>query len=109
MDYYSDLTQNLSYMGKPGSKIGCLLTRSKWWSHSAVRELLPMEAVELMGLPVMQHSIDGAGWYGPWQPGVWMLSMANMKHIAGNGMHCGSICAMLVWVLGEAVDMRDPS
>ena len=102
---YSDLQQSCNHaQGPVTDRIGCLCTKSLWWSHRLARPLLPREALELMGLPSFPATTEAAGWQSPWSHVLDTVPEPVLQRIAGNGLHMACVAAVLLWALGNQTE-----
>lgn len=85
-----DLGQSLSFAKKTRTTIGCLLKRSRWWSHSDQRWLTGCECLALMGL---DKNVC------PWL--FRCMSETEMVALAGNAFHVPSVGAVFLWLLSS--------
>ena len=100
---FFDLTQRLAYCKGMKTMIGCILTKSVWYSHGAKRPLTPVEQVQLMGIPVFPSLVERASWSCPCASLLVGTPRQDVARLAGNGLHLACVGAVLIWRFGEVI------
>ena len=97
MTQFSDLTQNCSYSKGTSTILGCLLTKSQWYAHVCGRFLLPLEMIQVMGVPAFPSIAKESGWTCPWSELLAGMFDVDVQRLAGNGLHVCTVAAALLW------------
>ena len=104
VDAFYDVTQSLAYCKKAKRRIGCLLTKTLWWSHADNRAMHAREALQVMGLPMLGAVVEEAGWKPPFGNVMDSMTPSTIRRFAGNGLNMPCVAALLLWCWGHAVD-----
>ena len=101
---FYDISQSLKYCKKAQHHIGCLLTKTRWWSHEDERAMSAREALQVMGLPMLGPVAAAAGWKPDFGDAMDLMSPSRVRRFAGNGLHMPCVAALLLWCFGHAVE-----
>ena len=103
--YIVNLCQNVTFMNQLSLTIPCLLTKTTFlWSMRRARPMLPIEGLEVMGIPVFSPSRCAESrsaveclWHAK------ELSHADVAFLAGNSMNVHVVAAVLAYAMGSTI------
>ena len=94
--FLCDLEQRPECRPHCGRHLGCLTTHGMWWCLQKERPLFALEHFVAQGIDVLnkyeQRDVD----YLPWRRKLEVLSDGTLKRLAGNALHCPTVCALVL-------------
>jgi hypothetical protein len=104
------LGQSTENHGHISESVPTLLRTSQVFSLDKVRELIPLEHLSTMGLPVFPHLKEKTGYSCPFQGLLDSDSLADsdIKQLAGNSVPLVILGAAIIWAFSN-ITRRDPA
>ena len=92
--------------GSMSEVVGTLLTTSMYWSFQHGRCLLPKEALQVQGVPILSHpemdsSMEASLKSNPVLGVVDKLSAAEIKQLAGNAINACVAASIVTWIVAN--------
>jgi len=102
--YVADVDQNTTHY-KGGDVLGSLVTHGCIYNFQLRRPLVPLEHMWVQGLPVLGQPLKSATFTSCVQPllNSKALCRKQIKHLAGNAMHCPTVTSVLIYALAKAL------
>jgi hypothetical protein len=104
------LGQSTENHGHISESVPTLLRTSQVFSLDKVRELIPLEHLSTMGLPVFPHLVEKTGYTCPFQ-GLLdsvLLADSDIKQLSGNSVPLVILGAAVIWTFSN-ISRRDPT
>ena len=102
--YVADVEQNTSHYSG-GDYLGSLVTHGCIYNFELKRPLVPSEHMWVQGLPVLAQPRKCATFPSCVQPllNSNALCRKDIKHLAGNAMHCPTVTSVLIYTVAKAL------
>ena len=102
--YVADIDQNTTHY-KGGDVLGSLVTHGCIYNFQLRRPLVPSEHMWVQGLPVLGQPLKSATFTSCVLPllNSKALCRKQIKHLAGNAMHCPTVTSVLIYALAKAL------
>ena len=102
--YVADVEQNTTHYSG-GDVLGSLVTHGCIYNFELKRPLVPSEHMWVQGLPVLAQPSKCATFTSCVQPLLdsKVLLRKDIKHLAGNAMHCPTVTSVIIYTFAKAV------